>query len=297
MSRLGDVVTVVLTALCRDGDVAENYVDGVSITTTPHGATARNHIWTMAAGVSDNAGFADASLSGCGCPCTSYGSSDLHKLTFLGSELLLTESFYCSTAYHGTTAPPKHWITADALWDKHGALAGPNAGGNGFMECAAVEGPFLCLSASPSASSTPTPSGTATPTPSPSSSHLGPGPAPVNPHGSVAGQSAGNAGAAAGDVAGDNSGAAQASVSTSSDSTSDAFGVSKIAFITGAVAAFVAVVALVAKAVSNARVSALGAAGTALPTVRREDGASAGNGQPIVVDSGVVIQSRAALSV
>lgn len=158
----------------RSTSLNGNYVDGVSITTTPNNErqnqNARNHIWTLAAGVTDHVN-PDAPLLGCGCPCTNFGSTTFSTMKkFLGSQELLTESFYCSTGYHGTTVPAAAWLTADALWDKMGALQGPDFGGEGFTECAALEGDFICGTPSGTASPTSSPSGTASPTPTPTSS-------------------------------------------------------------------------------------------------------------------------------
>ena len=81
----------------------DNFVDGVSITTTQNAASSRNPVWTFAAGVSDNAAYADpASL--CGCPCTHFGR-DPRASIVNGDEFVAKQWLYCNAGYHGATVP------------------------------------------------------------------------------------------------------------------------------------------------------------------------------------------------
>jgi hypothetical protein len=79
-----------------------------------------------------------------------------------------SESYYCSTGYHGGTEPPAQWIApVDTLWDKAGALPG---GVGGLQACTWLQQDLICVSSSFSNSRTPTPTPTASPTPTPTPS-------------------------------------------------------------------------------------------------------------------------------
>ena len=62
---------------------------------------------------------------------------------FLGDQDQLTESYFCSTAYHGSTMPALHWITTDAMWDQRGALAGMRGRTSWLVKCNADSTDFL----------------------------------------------------------------------------------------------------------------------------------------------------------
>ena len=80
------------------GIINQPYVDGVSIT---HG-NPRLHIWTLAAGISEN------DKSGRGCPCEGGRSAP----SFVG------DNYYCESGYNGTF--PSGLLTSDPLWDGAG---------------------------------------------------------------------------------------------------------------------------------------------------------------------------------
>ncbi len=151
----------------------DNFVDGLSITTTREDAGAsRNPVWTFAAGVSDNLAY-DNKEGRCGCPCTDFGGP-VNKAIVNPDGVATTglHHLYCNAGYHGTTVPPHAWVTTDTLWDAVGALT-PSTGG--FDSCDALEQHIICdVSASNTNTPTPTPTATPTPTPTPSSSPSSP---------------------------------------------------------------------------------------------------------------------------
>ena len=79
--------------------INQPYVEGVSIT---HG-NPRLHIWTLAAGISENA------TSRNGCPCDGGQSAP----PFVG------DNYYCESGYNGT-GQPSGLLTSDPLWDGAG---------------------------------------------------------------------------------------------------------------------------------------------------------------------------------
>ena len=81
------------------GSINQPYVEGVSIT---HG-NPRSHIWTLAAGRSENDG------TGYSCPCDGGPSAP----SFVG------DSYYCESGYNGTDRPSGLY-TSDPLWDGAG---------------------------------------------------------------------------------------------------------------------------------------------------------------------------------
>ena len=76
------------------------YVYGVSVT---HG-TPRNHIWTLAAGVSEG-GYTDDRWN---CPCSSYS---LLPPSFVG------DNYYCESGNPARTYNVDHLYSTDPLWD------------------------------------------------------------------------------------------------------------------------------------------------------------------------------------
>ena len=113
------------------------------------------HVWTYAAGGSDNAAYSGLATS-CGCPCTGHGKSSLPA--FLGNTSDLSAAYYCDTAWHGATSAAG-WHTSDVLWNLSGALA---VAGGGFQQCLDDQLAYVCASTSVSPSVTPTISVTAT---------------------------------------------------------------------------------------------------------------------------------------
>ena len=94
-----------------------NYVDGVSITY----GTPPNHLWTYAAGVSEDSGF-NVNFA---CPCNTDGVPSTVP-SYVGSD------YYCEAGAAGdTVANRQGWITTDPLWDG--------------MLCRGTEGP-CCVS-------------------------------------------------------------------------------------------------------------------------------------------------------
>ena len=86
-------------AFFTSGTVNQPYVDGVSITHD----NSRSHIWTLAAGLSEN------DESGKGCPCDGGRSAP----PFVG------DNYYCESGYNGTGFP-SGLLTSDPLWDGAG---------------------------------------------------------------------------------------------------------------------------------------------------------------------------------
>ena len=86
-------------AFHSSGTVIQPYADGISIT---HG-NPRSHIWTLAAGLSEN------DESGSGCPCEGGPSAP----SFVG------DNYYCESGYNGT-GNPSGLLTSDPLWDGAG---------------------------------------------------------------------------------------------------------------------------------------------------------------------------------
>ena len=81
------------------GTIIQPYADGISIT---HG-NPRSHIWTLAAGLSEN------DESGSGCPCDRGPSAP----SFVG------DNYYCESGYNGT-GNLSGLLTSDPLWDGAG---------------------------------------------------------------------------------------------------------------------------------------------------------------------------------
>ena len=75
-----------------------NYVDGVSITY----GTPPNHLWTYAAGLSE-----DGAHSGLSCPCNTNGLNNVPSY--------VSSNYYCEAGASPTTVPL--WYTDDPLWD------------------------------------------------------------------------------------------------------------------------------------------------------------------------------------
>ena len=85
------------------GTISNNYVDGVSIT---YGRNSRRHIWTYAAGVTDNSTVHTPN----NCPCSDSNSEQPPE--FVGV------NYYCESAnpsdeVHG----PAFLYSSDKLWD------------------------------------------------------------------------------------------------------------------------------------------------------------------------------------
>ena len=87
-------------------DIDDNYIDGVSIT---HGSDPRRHIWSFAAGFSEDGGGTSV------CPCTS-GTFTGTVPNFVGNN-----NYFCeSTSSAGTN----EIIVDDPLWDGRGCPIG-----------------------------------------------------------------------------------------------------------------------------------------------------------------------------
>ena len=94
------------------------YVDGLSIT---HGQP-RKHIWTYAAGVSE-----DHNNKHCNCPCAVHPGPD--PPAFVGND------YHCESGNTGYWEA--QWYTNDPLWDGKGCVAGSN--------CCSTSGlPWFC---------------------------------------------------------------------------------------------------------------------------------------------------------
>ena len=108
-----------ITGRSSSEPLSGNYVDGVSITY----GTPPNHLWTYAAGLSEDGGF-NVNL---GCPCNTNGVPGNIPI-YVGS------NYYCEAGVSGNpVANPPGWITDDPLWDG--------------MLCRGTEGP-CCTSTS-----------------------------------------------------------------------------------------------------------------------------------------------------
>ena len=84
--------------------INQPYVEGVSITHGSH----RNHIWSLAAGVSEGS---DRPWIGI-CPCvTVNGHTGASPPSFVG------DNYYCESAYSGSRLPSVILYTDDLLWD------------------------------------------------------------------------------------------------------------------------------------------------------------------------------------
>ena len=84
--------------------INDSYVEGVSIT---HGLR-RNHIWSLAGGVSEGTG----PWTGiCPCVTAAYGRTGPSPPSFVG------DNYYCESAYSGSTLPSVILFTDDPLWD------------------------------------------------------------------------------------------------------------------------------------------------------------------------------------
>ena len=94
------------------------YVYGLSVT---HGSP-RSHIWTFAAGVSNDRGPYTYQ-----CPCGQYQGAAAAP-SFVG------ENYHCESGWNGTT-PAEEWHLDDPLWDSQGCPVGStccNRGGPWF---------------------------------------------------------------------------------------------------------------------------------------------------------------------
>ena len=90
----------------RGQTIDSYYVYGVSVT---HGAP-RNHIWTLAAGLSEGA----QTPNGWDCPCTNPthpNNSNVPPPSFVGN------NYYCESGNPTTTYSGGNWYPADPLWD------------------------------------------------------------------------------------------------------------------------------------------------------------------------------------
>jgi len=80
------------------------YVDGISITL----GSPRKHVWTYAAGLSDNHNFGNDWVN---CPCAMYPGID--PPAFVGND------YYCESGVVGEGTNPFYYLS-DPLWDGHG---------------------------------------------------------------------------------------------------------------------------------------------------------------------------------
>lgn len=95
--------------IIRATNVKGNYVDGVSITQ----GKDRKHIWTYAAGVSEDYPFES------GCPCNKGNTRSAPS--FVGNH------YYCESAFRSGVIHPPKFEVSDILWDGR-RLRGPEEG-------------------------------------------------------------------------------------------------------------------------------------------------------------------------
>jgi hypothetical protein len=87
-----------------DRTIDENYVDGVSIT---YGENPRQHIWTYAAGVTENS----IAYTPNNCPCSDHGSTQ--------PQLFVSDRYYCESGNIASddTDNVDGFYGNDKLWD------------------------------------------------------------------------------------------------------------------------------------------------------------------------------------
>ena len=81
--------------------IDEAYVEGVSIT---HGRNPRKHIWSYAAGSSEQNGCSHSK-----CPCVNIGGHE--PPSYVGN------NYFCESAYQGTCYLSNRFFPDDPLWD------------------------------------------------------------------------------------------------------------------------------------------------------------------------------------
>ena len=86
--------------------IDDSYVDGISITI----GSPRKHVWTYAAGLSD-----DHDYKCCNCPCASHPGPS--PPAFVGND------YYCESGVVGIYESAPYYLS-DALWDGNGCTAG-----------------------------------------------------------------------------------------------------------------------------------------------------------------------------
>ena len=91
-------------------DINSYYVDGIAIT---YGTAPRNHIWTYAAGLSDDGNYAGGVLN---CPCAKIPGKD--PPTFVGQD------YYCESGITGRWEDNNRIALDDPLWDGDGCGEG-----------------------------------------------------------------------------------------------------------------------------------------------------------------------------
>ena len=82
------------------------YVYGVSITY----GTPRNHIWTLAGGITDLT-LTHPNLLGNNCPCSDPPSNRVNPPSFVG------DNYYCESGNSGSWYVDYHLYSDDPLWD------------------------------------------------------------------------------------------------------------------------------------------------------------------------------------
>ena len=97
----------------RESSIDSTYVDGISITL----GSPRKHVWTYAAGLSDDykGNHAD------NCPCAKHGGR--------AAPVFVGNHYYCESGNTGPYEIPSYY-TNDPLWDGNGCLAGNNCCAN-----------------------------------------------------------------------------------------------------------------------------------------------------------------------
>ena len=85
------------------------YVDGVSL--THGGAGSRQHIWTFAAGLSENTTTCTVASTEC-CPCDTPNRGSIPGLTFIGND------YFCESGLHSAwNGQYAVFHSNDVLWD------------------------------------------------------------------------------------------------------------------------------------------------------------------------------------
>ena len=90
--------------------ISSSYVDGISLTHGPPGA--RQHIWTFAAGYSEQS-------IGNGCPCADRASTLRTVPSFVGND------FFCESGNPAVSSTSPILYTSDPLWDGQGCASPP----------------------------------------------------------------------------------------------------------------------------------------------------------------------------
>ena len=88
--------------------VDDVYVDGISITL----GSPRKHVWTYAAGTSDDNDFGESLLN---CPCATYPGRN--------PPALVGNNYYCESGDVGERDETLYYLS-DPLWDGHGCTSG-----------------------------------------------------------------------------------------------------------------------------------------------------------------------------